>query len=330
MATSKAASTKKKSGSKKSSTPKNLAESKPEAKADQASHGPKPPWAHLGAIFGTVALVGLIVLASRGDSPKSGESPGETVNADAAALEKSCDKGDAAACVSLGERIEKVEENKARAAELYQKACDAKNAQGCIRRGKLQLSGALGDRNPTLALSLFAKACAMGSGDGCQEQGAMAASGFGPEKAEGAAAAAAALYKKGCDLKSGAACFALAMMVYNGQGGLEKNDAEALKTFELSCNYGAATGCTGVGRLTLNGKGTAKDPVKGAEFLTKACDGGDGMGCRTLALSYENALELPQDSQKAKQFYQKGCQLGDRMSCTRLNGAGNAAPREAQ
>ncbi len=81
-----------------------------------------------------------------------------------------CEAGDAAACHDLANRIfkgEGVAQDKARAADLYEKACDMGSAKGCYVLGMIYYDGEAQDK--TRGSELIRKACAMGDQKACEK-----------------------------------------------------------------------------------------------------------------------------------------------------------------
>ena len=75
-----------------------------------------------------------------------------------------------AACTNLGffySEGRAVAKDDAKANALYQKACDAGNADGCANLGYLMATGRSGPQNPVAATDLFRKACQHGVSTGC-------------------------------------------------------------------------------------------------------------------------------------------------------------------
>lgn len=121
------------------------------------------------------------------------------------AFKRGCDADDAASCVALGLKVEQgdgVPTNPARAITLYERACAAGHANGC-----LQVGGFLVSHDPPkydLAFQAYEKACELGDGKGCFEAGDLIQSGDVPKDR----ARAKGFFKRGCVAKFENACVA--------------------------------------------------------------------------------------------------------------------------
>lgn len=65
-----------------------------------------------------------------------------------------------------------------------------------------------------------------------------------------------------------------------------------------------------LGEIYLQGRGVAKDRMKGLDFLTKAANGGDMTATFALGAVYEQGQEADKDLAKAEFWYRKGVELG--------------------
>ncbi|GHV59331.1 hypothetical protein FACS1894103_2490 [Campylobacterota bacterium] len=123
-----------------------------------------------------------------------------------AELEKGCKNGNAANCTDLGASYywgDGVQQDYAKAAELFKKGCDKGNAAGCANLGGLYYEG-----------------------DGVQQDYAKTAE----------------LYKKACDKGHALGCSNLGFLYYEGNG-VKQNNAKALELFTKSCDLGDNNGC---------------------------------------------------------------------------------------
>ena len=71
------------------------------------------------------------------------------------------------ACLSAGLLHQQEKGGKAKARELYGKACEAGELTACRALGQLMILGEGGDKDPKQARTLFDKACEGGDGAGC-------------------------------------------------------------------------------------------------------------------------------------------------------------------
>jgi TPR repeat protein len=90
-----------------------------------------------------------------------------------------------------------VPRNLARSAELYDKACAAKQWEACTNLGMLYEKGSGVAPSPMRAAELFETGCAGGNGMGCWDLARYYAKGFGVARDE---LKADELYRKACEL----------------------------------------------------------------------------------------------------------------------------------
>src|SRR6266850_3294051 len=91
-----------------------------------------------------------------------------------AALEKSCDAGDAAACDELGIRLRDgigIRRDEARAADLFRKSCKGKDKGGCADDARALAMGEGQDADAHAALPRLEHLCKAGSGRACGHLG---------------------------------------------------------------------------------------------------------------------------------------------------------------
>ena len=60
-------------------------------------------------------------------------------------------------------------EDAARAASLFQSACDGAEPRGCLNLGRLYETGKGVARDPAAALVLYRKGCSLGNAQACEE-----------------------------------------------------------------------------------------------------------------------------------------------------------------
>lgn len=157
-----------------------------------------------------ITAVALALIAVAGFSLRHGVSH----NAKTWPLEQRCEDGDMEACIDLADRIgiaktgPDVPHDRRRAAELYDRGCDAKRVRACEAGAELALDWlyAPGGRNEAHAFLLYGRACELGSGKACRyvatqfEKGSL----FGKVQQDGVRAAE--FYRRGCQLGDPASC----------------------------------------------------------------------------------------------------------------------------
>ena len=202
---------------------------------------------------------------------------------------KACDQGSMAGCVAAGLLYEQGygTANADTREALYTKACNGGDAAGCFHLGALL--GWADDK--ARAAELWAKACARGNHQACASLADRLAEGVGVAKDE---ARAAALYTKACDVGDASSCFKLGVLVEEGRGAA-KDRARAtalfqgvcdagdvkgcIKVYSTTCDGGDASGCLELGLLFDQGRGVKQDRARAAALFSKACKGGNSSGC---------------------------------------------------
>lgn len=194
-------------------------------------------------------------------------------------LEGSCAKGSANACRFLGTlRLSgtKMPKDPARAAQDFERACEAKDWRSCIDAASLVFEGR----------------------DGVTKNG---------EKA-------AKLAKRACDGGHVPGCRLLAVSQLQGAG-VARDDAAALKLLEKGCADGDGESCAGTGLLHRHGFGTASNPSFAAGFFEKACQARYGYGCALLAAARYDGLGGAKDIEGARGALGRACSAGYGPAC---------------
>ena len=212
-------------------------------------------------------------------------------------LDKACEAGSATGCTSLGER------DKARAAELFAKACTGNDALGCARSGGIaKTAGRLAD-----AVAAFERACELEHRQSCADAGALRASGKGVVDL----AKARALYADACDEGLPAGCAAFAELMATDRGGA-RNWGKAVELARKACTLGEKAKCPQADKLQ-------RTPPNGACTTIEACRALCGekitKSCSKLAL----LIEQPGDEEScsdADSVRRDNCENGDGASCT--------------
>lgn len=133
-------------------------------------------------------------------------APASSANSTVDTYQKSCDSGEARACVTLGEMFynaKGVAKDAPRAVALFKKACDNKEPTGCVDLGWAYSTGTGVEKNATVAADYFAKACSGSITVGCVGLGGLYRDGTGVPK-DGKRANQ--LFKQACDSGNDFAC----------------------------------------------------------------------------------------------------------------------------
>jgi ankyrin repeat protein len=186
-------------------------------------------------------------------------------------LQRSCDGGKLADCVTLGETFQvgkKVVRDISRATGLYRKACDGGSAQACNRLGVVS-------KDPAEKLALYRKSCDGGHGWGCFNLAICYQDGKGVARDK---RRAAALYRKACDARIHDACNQLGVMMYIGDG-IPKHLAGTVPLFDKACEGKVAAGCRNLGVVYKEGNAVARDLTRARSLFRKACSMGHKKAC---------------------------------------------------
>lgn len=231
----------------------------------------------------------LLIAATVGAAVSSGCNAGA---AEARDLDAACAGGDATACDELGVRFREgrfVLADWRRASDLFQRACEGGEGQGCVRLARLHVHRAAERRGVSLD-----------------------------------SAAAATLLEQGCDAGAMIGCTDLADLVLatdsmavadstaagnEVEGVLDSPAARrAAALYRRACQGGEMTGCTRLGVLYEEGRGVEGDPVRAAELHRRSCDGGSSLGCTHLGGSYEAGRGVERDVGRAARLYEEACE----------------------
>lgn len=229
--------------------------------------------------------------------------------------QRACQGGDAAACTALAK-------THGEAVDLLHLACNLGDAEGCYVLG-LKL------RNDKEVAAAYEQACDGGYAQACTNLGWMYENARGVNKDP---AAAARLYKRGCDgspcsAPNNLGCVNLGRAYRDGTG-VEQDQFLATRLFRQVCDRAPIAGskedashiaraCSLAGTASLFGEGAGRDIQQALTLLEKGCAAGDTFGCYNLGTIYENGKEVPQDRSRAVTYYQRACDNGDAEACQR-------------
>ncbi len=118
---------------------------------------------------------------------------------------------------------------------------------------------------------------------------------------------------KGCDRDEPAACAALGVAYWNGDGVARDIDA-ALPLLTAACEGGDTALCGLSEQVALRGAGTAE-----SRFAAERCDRGDAAGCRDLGDAFWAGDVVTRDRDRGGELYARACREGDAAACTRTH-----------
>lgn len=201
---------------------------------------------------------------------------------DLAIISRACDGGGIDSCHAAA--VRHFQGDKAKAAALWQKACNGGDMLGCANLGFLYRHGEGVAQDAAKAAQLYTQACDGGNMGGCFNLGFLYQDGQGMARD---AAQAARLYRQACDGGDMKGCANLGVLYRNGLGGT-RDAAQAAKLFGKACDGGNMPGCVNQGLLYAIGQGVPRNVAKATRLLRQACDGGFEPACKGLkALSHD-------------------------------------------
>lgn len=229
---------------------------------------------------------------------------------------RACDEGDAVACVRLAALVQQrhpaAEATGRDANGLLARACEIGMLRACteVHSRALDDAGVSARRRRQATLQL-ARLCDRGQADACAVYGTSL---FRMEPRTPAhEVAAAAQYRRGCELDHGPGCAALAHLYAEGIG-VTLDVVAAHAYFTRGCALGVTSACTQRGWMEAEGLIPGADPVAGLRQVAAACTQGDGVSCARVG---RRALqELAFD--EAVPLFERSCRLGEPDGCAGL------------
>lgn len=104
----------------------------------------------------------------------------------------------------------------------------------------------------------------------------------------------------------------LGLMYRFGRGGLPQDDTQAVTWYRKAADAGNPRGMVDLGFMYESGRGgLPQDYTQAVTWFRKAADLGDELGMRNLGSMYETGRGLPKDDAQALSWYRKAAALGD-------------------
>ena len=160
---------------------------------------------------------------------------------------------------------------------------------------------------------------------GCDKQDGMACYNLGTLVYGDDPAAAAALFRKGCDLKAPLGCFRAAFIYLTGAKGLRRDQGQAMLLLRLACDASTGKGqegraldgaCTALSAYLLNGIGVPADPARAIGILKRLCDRGNDDGCANLAKAEIHGPASVRNVAHGKAMSKDLCDQGQTSACS--------------
>lgn len=218
-------------------------------------------------------------------------------------------------CFNLGHlytRTNKLPE----ALPLLQSACDQKLAEGCFELGLLALRGKGVEEDAAKALELFKRACEQEQKPSLQACGAIGVVYDNGGKGVPVDRVKAAQYlTAACDKNLFEACKNLGILVRgNKVNGTPPAAANAL--FEKACNGNDGAGCNELGLAYERATNVPKDLGKAASLYQRACELEEPMGCSNWGITLKDGVGVTKDLAKAADAFDRACKAGLEKGCS--------------
>lgn len=161
------------------------------------------------------------------------------------------------------------------------------------------------------AFPILVLACDADAAKACYDVGMVHAS---PKLGMYDAVKALDLYRKGCKLGHGPACFSAGTYSWDFAR-TDAAKAESSEDLKRGCDAGDSNSCNTYGFRLERGLGVAKDEKGGLPFYLKACDLKHEVACVNGAIDLENGLGTDKDYAKARSLYDKACEMKSKDGC---------------
>ena len=206
-------------------------------------------------------------------------------------------------CHNLGviyENGDGVRQDKSKAVELYQKACNLDSVRSCYNLSVMYHHGDGIRQDKLKAAELYQKSCQNNMASGCYNLGAMYSNGDGVRQDN---LKATEYYQKACDKNHSNSCFNLGVLYEDGEG-VRQDKSKALNLFSKACDLKNQVGCQEYNKLKnisifrdTNGEGINPVNLIYCKFLTPTPDG-------------ESLFFTPTDAGNLSQTFREGANTG--------------------
>jgi serine/threonine-protein kinase len=243
-------------------------------------------------------------------------SAGACASGATAACEAACAVNRSGSCLELAEALDKgvgAPKDIARAANLYQTACDSGSGVACNDLGVLYAGGDGVTRDALKAFSLYRKGCDNGSPTACVNLGAMQFEGNGVPKSEDLGTA---FFLRGCEAGDASGCLNLSLAYGSGRG-VPRDPTRAFAFADRACTAGNRAGCVQTALAKVSGSGVAKDVKGGISQLDGMCTKREVTACESLAKLYTVGIgaDLPADPLRVRDYSKRACDVGSKSYC---------------
>lgn len=205
--------------------------------------------------------------------------------------------------------------NQPKAFGLFNKSCEAGNADGCAYVAVCYQEGRGTGVDLEKGDQFMNKACEMNQATACRMLGEKAESKSGGTGFNLSATRAFSYYLKACNGNDGKGCLAVGRMYAEGRG-TDKDDKASLDAYETGCDAGEPIACNTAGEMLEAGVGVgAPDLEKAARAYDFACGGKIAHACLILGNMYVDGRGVKADRTMAQKLYAMGCDGKDEEAC---------------
>ncbi len=202
-----------------------------------------------------------------------------------------------------------------KALRMFDQACRRGEAEGCERQADFYYKGELVPRDFARAAALYQRACDTANRpNSCFNMGLMAERGRGLASDYNAALR---YYRLACRAGSLAGCHNLAV-IYAEVSKVPDRLVIARNLLRQGCNRNYLASCTAFGQLIREFEQPTDNYAEAITALTKACDGRDGLACRVLGNMAHDRIGVPGGNRAANRFYARSCKSGFGDGCYNL------------
>lgn len=218
----------------------------------------------------------------------------------------------------------------AKAALLWEQACEAGNASGCYELAIVHRDGEGTPVDLAKYTELLDRACKSDEPRACYN---LAKEELRDDE-EGIASATAeqlsrgmALYQRACDLGFSQACSNWALHAGSSEAARQEPDA-VIARFDRACSLGEGSACLALSQLfdSHEAKPLLDDPTRANEALLRGCNLLNRDSCQTLGFHYEYGFGVEADSLKSAVLYEIGCDDDPGFNCPHLSSGHFAGP----
>ncbi|XP_021949176.1 cytochrome c oxidase assembly factor 7 homolog [Folsomia candida] len=191
-------------------------------------------------------------------------------------------------CHLLGDFMEAVKKDWAKAARVYKVNCEDYNyGHSCYKLGNYTFMGKGEVKiDHALAVTYYDKGCELNFADACLHAGLMRSAQASQVPKD--PVLALTKFEKGCSLNSDMCCFYLSGMYISGVDNSVQKDM--LKAFEFSqkaCHLGNVYACSNLSQMYRKGDGTPKDEIKADEYRKLATEMQDQVVKQFRSIKFE-------------------------------------------